>query len=204
MQLPPGGATPRTPGGTPDGEPSVPGVRPLSGITVLAVEQAVSAPICTRHLGDLGARVIKVENLAGGDFTRGFDDYVHGMSSYFTWVNRNKESVALDLKHPLGREVLQRLVARADVLVQNLAPGAAARLGLDPGELRGARPELITVGISGYGNGGPMAGARAYDLLAQSEGGSVSVTGAIAAWAGQHTLAECRQQAEDAALGMPA
>jgi crotonobetainyl-CoA:carnitine CoA-transferase CaiB-like acyl-CoA transferase len=149
----------------------------LSGITVVAVEQAVSAPICTRHLGDLGARVIKVENLAGGDFTRGFDDYVDGMSSYFVWVNRNKESVALDLKHPLGREVLQRLVGKADVVVQNLAPGAAARLGLDPGELRSSRPELITVGISGYGNGGPMASARAYDLLAQSEGGSVAVTG---------------------------
>jgi itaconate CoA-transferase len=152
-------------------------MRPLSGITVVAVEQAVSAPICTRHLGDLGARVIKVENRVGGDFTRGFDDYVHGMSAYFAWVNRNKESVALDLKHPLGAEVLQRLVARADVFVQNLAPGAAARLGLDPARLRAQRPELITVGISGYGNGGPFEQARAYDLLAQSEGGSVAVTG---------------------------
>ncbi|MCW2936828.1 MAG: CoA transferase [Actinomycetia bacterium] len=152
-------------------------MHPLSGITVVAVEQAVSAPICTRHLGDLGARVIKVENRVGGDFTRGFDDYVHGMSAYFAWLNRNKESVAVDLKHPLGREVLQRLVAKADVLVQNLAPGAAARLGLDPAQLRQGRPELITVGISGYGNGGPFEKARAYDLLAQSEGGSVAVTG---------------------------
>jgi crotonobetainyl-CoA:carnitine CoA-transferase CaiB-like acyl-CoA transferase len=153
------------------------GIRPLRGITVVTVEQAVAAPICTRHLGDLGARVIKVENRDGGDFTRGFDDYVHGLSAYFTWANRNKESVALDLKHPLGRQALGRLAGRADVLVQNLAPGAAARLGLDPGELRAARPELITVGISGYGNGGPYAAARAYDLLAQAEGGSVAVTG---------------------------
>jgi crotonobetainyl-CoA:carnitine CoA-transferase CaiB-like acyl-CoA transferase len=152
-------------------------VRPLTGITVVAVEQAVSAPICTRHLGDLGARVIKVENRAGGDFTRGFDDYVNGMSAYFAWVNRNKESVALDLKDPLGREALARLAGQADVLVQNLAPGAAIRLGLDPRVLREQRPELITVGISGFGNGGPFEKARAYDLLAQAEGGSVAVTG---------------------------
>jgi itaconate CoA-transferase len=104
-------------------------MHPLSGITVVAVEQAVSAPICTRHLGDLGARVIKVENRVGGDFTRGFDDYVHGMSAYFAWLNRNKESVAVDLKHPLGREVLQRLVAKADVLVQNLARAAVRVAG---------------------------------------------------------------------------
>jgi crotonobetainyl-CoA:carnitine CoA-transferase CaiB-like acyl-CoA transferase len=152
-------------------------MQPLSGITVVTIEQAVSAPICTRHLGDMGARVIKIENRRGGDFARSYDDYVKGTSSYFAWGNRNKESVALDLKHPLGRSVLQALVARADVIVQNLAPGAAARLGLDPAVLRAERPELITVGISGYGNGGPMAKARAYDLLAQSEGGSVAVTG---------------------------
>jgi itaconate CoA-transferase len=152
-------------------------MRPLEGIVVVAVEQAVAAPICTRHLGDLGARVIKVENRAGGDFARGYDEYVLGMSAYFTWANRNKESVALDLKHPLGREALARLVARADVVVQNLAPGAAARLGLDPGELRAARPELITVSISGYGSGGPYAAARAYDLLAQAEAGSCAITG---------------------------
>jgi crotonobetainyl-CoA:carnitine CoA-transferase CaiB-like acyl-CoA transferase len=125
----------------------------------------------------MGARVIKVENRRGGDFARGYDDYVKGLSSYFAWANRNKESVALDLKHPLGRSVLSRLVAKADVVVQNLAPGAAARLGLDPAELRASRPSLITVGISGYGDGGPLSGARAYDLLAQSEGGSVAVTG---------------------------
>jgi len=152
-------------------------MRPLHGITVVAVEQAVAAPICTRHLGDLGARVIKVENRDGGDFTRGFDNYVNGMSAYFAWANRNKESVALDLKHPLGAGALARLVGTADVLVQNLAPGAAARLGLDPGQLRAQRPELITVGISGYGTGGPYAAARAYDLLAQSEGGLIAVTG---------------------------
>lgn len=152
-------------------------MHPLRGIVVVAVEQAVAAPICTRHLGDLGARVIKVENRAGGDFARGYDDVVHGMSAYFAWANRNKESVALDLKHPLGADALARLVRKADVLVQNLAPGAAGRLGLDPAELRAARPELITVGISGYGNGGPYAQARAYDLLAQSEAGSCAITG---------------------------
>jgi itaconate CoA-transferase len=152
-------------------------VQPLRGIVVVAVEQAVAAPICTRHLGDLGARVIKVENRVGGDFARGYDDVVNGMSAYFSWANRNKESVALDLKHPLGREALSRLVRKADVVVQNMAPGAAARLGLDPAELRAARPRLITVGISGYGNGGPYAGARAYDLLAQAEAGSCAITG---------------------------
>src|SRR5215471_12889028 len=125
-------------------------MQPLRGIVVVGVEQAVSAPICTRHLGDLGARVIKVENRAGGDFARDYDDVVNGLSAYFAWANRNKESVAVDLKHPLGREVLTRLVARADVTVQNLAPGAAARLGLDAESLRAARPELITVDISGY------------------------------------------------------
>lgn len=152
-------------------------MQPLSGITVVTVEQAVSAPICTRHLGDMGARVIKVENRRGGDFARGYDDYAKGLSAYFAWANRNKESVALDLKHPSGAGALRRLVAKADVVVQNLAPGAAARLGLDPAALRAERPSLITVGISGYGNGGPLAAARAYDLLAQSEGGSVAVTG---------------------------
>jgi itaconate CoA-transferase len=150
---------------------------PLAGITVIAVEQAVAAPICTRHLGDLGARVIKVENRSGGDFARDYDDTVRGMAAHFVWANRNKESVALDLKHPRGREVLARLVATADVVVQNLAPGAAARLGLDAGELRARYPRLITVDISGYGRGGPQATARAYDLLVQSEAGSCAITG---------------------------
>jgi crotonobetainyl-CoA:carnitine CoA-transferase CaiB-like acyl-CoA transferase len=156
-------------------------VQPLQGVVVVAVEQAVAAPICTRHLGDLGARVIKVENLAGGDFARDYDDVVRGMSAYFAWANRNKESVALDLKHPLGRAALLRLIERADVVVQNLAPGAAARLGLDPAVLRAARPELITVDISGYGAGGPYAQGRAYDLLVQAEAGSCAITG----WRGQ-------------------
>ena len=152
-------------------------MQPLSGVVVVAVEQAVAAPICTRHLGDLGARVIKVENRAGGDFARGYDDVVHGLSAYFAWANRNKESVALDLKHPLGRAALTQLASRADVLVQNLAPGAAARLGLDPASLRVAHPRLITVDISGYGRGGPLAHGRAYDLLVQSEAGSCAITG---------------------------
>jgi crotonobetainyl-CoA:carnitine CoA-transferase CaiB-like acyl-CoA transferase len=152
-------------------------VQPLRGIVVVAIEQAVAAPICTRHLGDLGARVIKIENRDGGDFARDYDNVVNGMSAYFVWANRNKESVALDLKHPLGRAALSRLVARADVLVQNLAPGAAGRLGLAAAELRATRPELITVDISGYGRDGPYAPGRAYDLLVQSEAGSCSITG---------------------------
>src|SRR5271169_5095204 len=127
---------------------------PLPGITVLAVEQAVAAPICTRHLGDLGARVIKVENRSGGDFARDDDDMVRGMAAHFVWANRNKESIALDLKHPRGRAVLGELAAIADVLVQNLAPGAAARLGLDAHDLRARHPRLITVDISGYGRDG--------------------------------------------------
>jgi crotonobetainyl-CoA:carnitine CoA-transferase CaiB-like acyl-CoA transferase len=135
-------------------------MRPLAGIDVVTVEQAVAAPVCTRHLGDLGARVIKVENRVSGDFARGYDGYVKGLSAYFAWANRNKESVALDLKHPLAAAVLARLVAKADVVVQNLAPGGAARLGLVPDQLRADRPGLITVAISGYGSGGPCAGAR--------------------------------------------
>jgi itaconate CoA-transferase len=150
---------------------------PLAGFTVLAVEQAVAAPICTRHLGDLGARVIKVENRVGGDFARDYDDMVRGMAAHFVWANRNKESIALDLKHPRGREVLGELVAIADVLVQNLAPGAAARLGLDADDLRTRHPRLITVDISGYGRDGPLRAARAYDLLVQSEAGSCAITG---------------------------
>ncbi|WP_106401672.1 CaiB/BaiF CoA transferase family protein [Actinocorallia populi] len=152
-------------------------MQPLAGVLVVAVEQAVAAPVCTRHLGDLGARVIKVENRRGGDFARDYDDVVNGMAAHFVWANRNKESLALDLKHPEGREVLARLLAEADVLVQNLAPGAAARLGLGAAELRERHPRLITVDISGYGRGGPYALARAYDLLVQSEAGSCAITG---------------------------
>ncbi|WBB61287.1 CaiB/BaiF CoA-transferase family protein [Streptomyces sp. WMMC500] len=152
-------------------------MQPLAGILVVALEQAVAAPLCTRHLGDLGARVVKVESPDGGDFARHYDDVVHGLSAHFTWVNRNKESVVLDLKRRTGREALGRLVARADVVVQNLAPGAAARLGAGSAELRARRPELITVDISGYGSGGPYARGRAYDLLVQAEAGSCAITG---------------------------
>src|SRR5216683_4592421 len=151
--------------------------RSLAGITVVAVEQAVAAPLCTRHLGDLGASVIKVESRTGGDFARGYDDTVRGMAAHFVWANRNKESIALDLKHPRGREVLAGLVATADVVVQNLAPGAAARLGLDAAGLRARHPWLVTVDISGYGRGGPLQASRAYDLLIQSEAGSCAITG---------------------------
>jgi crotonobetainyl-CoA:carnitine CoA-transferase CaiB-like acyl-CoA transferase len=152
-------------------------MQPLAEITVVALEQAVAAPLCTRHLGDLGARVVKVESPAGGDFARGYDDVVNGMSAHFVWANRNKESVALDLKDPRGREVLGRLVDRADVLVQNLAPGAAERLGFGADQLRARLPGLITVDISGYGRTGPYAMARAYDLLVQAESGSCAITG---------------------------
>lgn len=152
-------------------------MQPLTGILVLALEQAVAAPLCTRHLGDLGARVVKVESPGGGDFARDYDDVVNGLSAHFTWANRNKESVVLDLKQPAGRQALDRLITRADVVVQNLAPGAAARLGVGSAELRSRRPELIAVDISGYGRGGPYAQARAYDLLVQSEAGSCAITG---------------------------
>ncbi|HWG23307.1 CaiB/BaiF CoA-transferase family protein [Actinospica sp.] len=152
-------------------------LHPLEGLLVVAVEQAVSAPFCTRQLGDLGARVIKVESRDGGDFARNYDGVVRGMSAHFVWANRSKESVALNLKHPHGKEVLARLIARADVLVQNLAPGAAGRIGLDPAKLRARHPRLITVDISGYGQDGPYAAARAYDLLVQAEAGSCAITG---------------------------
>ncbi|MCU1644384.1 MAG: L-carnitine dehydratase/bile acid-inducible protein [Nocardia sp.] len=152
-------------------------MQPLSGLVVVAIEQAVSAPICTRHLGDLGARVIKVENRIGGDFARDYDDVVRGMGAHFVWANRNKESVALDLKQPRGQEVLARLIDRADILVQNLAPGAAGRIGVDMAELRAVNPRLITVDISGFGRGGPYSDARAYDLLVQAEAGSCAITG---------------------------
>ncbi|MFF3764276.1 CaiB/BaiF CoA transferase family protein [Streptomyces sp. NPDC001922] len=150
---------------------------PLDGITVVAVEQAVSAPFATRQLADLGARVIKVERPDGGDFARAYDTAVHGLASHFVWANRGKESIALDLKEPRGREVLERLVADADVFVQNLAQGAAARLGLDAAALCARHPRLVAVDISGYGPDGPYAHKRAYDMLVQCEAGLVSVTG---------------------------
>ncbi|MGW1868765.1 CaiB/BaiF CoA transferase family protein [Streptomyces mauvecolor] len=150
---------------------------PLEGITVVAVEQAVSAPFATRQLADLGARVIKVERTDGGDFARAYDTAARGLASHFVWCNRGKESVALDLKDPRGLDVLKRLIAGADVFVQNLAHGAAARLGLDAATLCAAHPRLVAVDISGYGSGGPYAHKRAYDMLVQCEAGLVSVTG---------------------------
>ncbi|ARI55337.1 formyl-CoA transferase [Streptomyces sp. S8] len=150
---------------------------PLDGITVVAVEQAVSAPFATRQLADLGARVIKVERPDGGDFARGYDTAARGLASHFVWCNRGKESLAVDLKDPRGLAVVRELVAGADVFVQNLAQGAAARLGLDATTLCAAHPRLVAVDISGYGEGGPYAHKRAYDMLVQCEAGLVSVTG---------------------------
>jgi len=146
-------------------------------MTVVALEQAIAAPYATRQLADLGARVIKVERPEAGDFARGYDHRVNGLSSHFVWVNRNKESLTLDLKDPRGREVLRRLLTTADVFVQNLAPGAAARMGLGAEELQAAKPRLIVCDISGYGRGGPYESMKAYDLMVQSEAGLVSVTG---------------------------
>ncbi|WP_216215788.1 CaiB/BaiF CoA transferase family protein [Amycolatopsis aidingensis] len=150
---------------------------PLDGITVLALEQAVAAPLATRQLGDLGARVIKIERPGTGDFAREFDQTVRGLSSHFVWLNRNKESLVLDLKDPAERPVLEALLDRADVLVQNLAPGAADRLGLGAEAVRANRPGLITCAISGYGSTGPYRDRKAYDLLVQCEAGVVSLTG---------------------------
>jgi itaconate CoA-transferase len=153
------------------------GPRALDGITVVALEQAVAAPFATRQLADLGARVIKVERPGTGDFARHYDASVHGQASYFVWLNRGKQSIELDLKDEADVAVLTALLARADVFVQNLAPGAAARLGLAAGKLRAAHPRLITCAISGYGDGGPYTDKKAYDLLVQCEAGLLSVTG---------------------------
>lgn len=151
---------------------------PLDGVVVVALEQAVAAPFATRHLADLGARVIKVERVDGGDFARHYDDALGaGLSSWFVWLNRSKESVTLDVKDPVGRERLLQLLRHADVFVQNLAPGAADRLGCSPPELHQMNPRLITCSISGYGSDGPYRDRKAYDLLIQSEAGLVSLTG---------------------------
>jgi itaconate CoA-transferase len=151
--------------------------RPLDGITVVSVEQAVAAPFATRQLADLGARVIKVERPDGGDFARHYDERVRGMASYFVWLNRSKESLVLDLKSDDAPEVLAALLERSDVFVQNLAPGAAARLGLGATELRNRYPHLIVCDLSGYGSSGPYVDKKAYDLLVQCETGVLSVTG---------------------------
>jgi itaconate CoA-transferase len=150
---------------------------PLDGITVVSVEQAVAAPYATRQLADLGARVIKVERPGAGDFARNYDTTVKGMASYFVWLNRGKESVALDLKSPAARSALTALIGRADVFVQNLAPGAADRMGLSAPVLRARDPKLIVCDVSGYAPDGPMGDRRAYDLLIQCETGVLSVTG---------------------------
>ncbi|MDX6241361.1 MAG: hypothetical protein QOG10_6185 [Kribbellaceae bacterium] len=150
---------------------------PLSGVTVVSVEQAVAAPFATRQLADLGARVIKVERPGVGDFARRYDTTVHGQSSYFVWLNRSKESLTLDLKSPRGQDILHALLAGADVFVQNLAPGAAARLSLDAASLSERYASLIPCTISGYGTSGPWAGRKAYDLIVQCQTGLVSLTG---------------------------
>jgi itaconate CoA-transferase len=151
--------------------------RPLEGVTVIALEQAVAAPFCTRHLADFGARVIKIERPGSGDFARAYDTRVRGLASYFVWLNRSKESFTLDVKHPAAKAILSRLIGRADVLVQNLAPGAAARLGLSYESLREAHPRLIVCDISGFGSDGPYRNKKAYDLMIQSESGLLSITG---------------------------
>ena len=151
--------------------------RPLSGVTVVALEQAVAVPFATRQLADLGARVIKIERPGAGDFARAYDTTVRGLASHFVWLNRSKESLTLDLKRDQARDVLAKLLRRADVFVQNLAPGAAERLGLGVDELRATYPQLIACGLSGYGTTGPYATKKAYDLLVQSETGLVSITG---------------------------
>jgi itaconate CoA-transferase len=150
---------------------------PLDGITVLGLEQAIAAPLCTRHLADLGARVIKVEQPGSGDASRHYDGVVRGMSAHFPWLNHGKESAALDLTEPADLDVFTALLERADVLVSNLAPGALGRLGLEPEALAQRYPRLIVVNISGYGRGGPLDHRRAYDLLIQAEAGSCAITG---------------------------
>jgi itaconate CoA-transferase len=152
-------------------------MRPLDGITVVALEQVIAGPFATRQLAELGARVIKIERPDGGDSARAYDRTVKGLSSHFVWVNRSKESLALNVKHPSAKDVLSRLIERADVFLHNLAPGAVERLGLGSHELRKKHPRLIWCGISGYGPAGPYASKKAYDLLVQCEAGLLSVTG---------------------------
>jgi len=173
-------------------------IRPLDGITVISLEHAIAAPFCTRQLADLGARVIKVERPGSGDFARGYDQRVNGLASHFVWTNRSKESLALDLKQDIAGDVLEQLLEQADVLVQNLAPGAAARLGLGFEALHERFPRLIVCDISGYGSGGPYEQKKAYDLLIQSEGGFLSVTGGP----GDEQMAKAGNSIADIAAGM--
>ncbi|MBA4739649.1 MAG: CoA transferase [Burkholderiales bacterium] len=152
-------------------------MRPLEGITVVALEHVIAGPFCTRQLADLGARVIKIERPGGGDPTRAYDDRVSGLASHFVWTNRSKESITLDLKQPEGIEVVRKLLERADVLLQNLAPGASERMGFSYEQLKERYPKLIVCDISGYGSNGPYRDKKAYDLLIQAESGLLSVTG---------------------------
>lgn len=156
---------------------SDPDTRPLDGLTVIALEHAIAAPLCTRQLAELGARVIKIERPEVGDFARHYDDRARGLSSHFVWVNRSKQSLTLDLKQAPARDILDKLIARADVFVQNLAPGATVKLGLDYATLRDKNPQLIVCDISGYGSTGPQAKRKAYDLLIQAEAGFLGITG---------------------------
>jgi len=150
---------------------------PLEGLLVVSLEHAIAAPLATRHLADLGARVIKIERPEGGDFARAYDQRARGVASHFAWCNRSKESLTLDVKHPQANAALMKLVAKADVLVQNLAPGAAARLGLSYEALSALYPRIIVCDISGYGDSGPYVEKKAYDLLIQAESGFLSITG---------------------------
>ncbi|AXA26818.1 CaiB/BaiF CoA transferase family protein [Pseudomonas putida] len=172
--------------------------RPLDGITVVSLEHAIAAPFCTRQLADLGARVIKIERPGSGDFARGYDQRVDGLASHFVWTNRSKQSLTLDLKQDEADDILLALLAKADVLVQNLAPGAAARMGLSFEALHARFPRLIVCDISGYGEGGPYEKKKAYDLLIQSEGGFLSVTGGP----GDEQMAKAGCSVADIAAGM--
>lgn len=151
--------------------------KPLDGIRVISMEHAIAAPFCSRQLADLGARVIKIERPVSGDFARNYDQRVDGMSSHFVWTNRSKESLTLDIKQASALHVLTELLKTADVFIQNLAPGATARLGLSYDDLQKLNPRLIVCDISGYGNDGPYRDKKAYDLLIQSEAGFLSITG---------------------------
>ncbi|NWD76158.1 CoA transferase [Pseudomonas gingeri] len=177
---------------------NTPAPRPLDGITVISLEHAIAAPFCTRQLADLGARVVKIERPGSGDFARGYDERVRGLASHFVWTNRSKESLTLDLKQDQAGDILESLLGQADVLVQNLAPGAAARMGLSFEALHERFPRLIVCDISGYGEGGPYEKKKAYDLLIQSEGGFLSVTGGP----GEEELAKAGCSIADISAGM--
>jgi crotonobetainyl-CoA:carnitine CoA-transferase CaiB-like acyl-CoA transferase len=177
--------------------PQTAGKRPLEGLLVIALEQAVAAPYCSSRLADAGARVIKIER-PEGDFARGYDRSVHGESSYWVWINRGKESIALDLKQAQDMALMRRMLLKADVFIQNLAPGATDRMGLGSDAMRAQNPKLITCDISGYGDDGPLFGLKAYDLLVQAESGLVSVSGAPGEW-GRIGVSVC-----DIAAGMNA